>query len=163
MVFLAFTAAMLMRRDGSPDWVGMHKPPILWLNTTLLLLSSLALERARRMLRTGDRARFNRWWTVGTGLGVLFLAGQWTAWQQLSAAGLYLGSSNLSASFFYILTASHAAHLIGGLAALLYVEVGALRLRLGPSKRTFIDVSAVFWHFLDVLWIYLMVLFYVFG
>jgi cytochrome c oxidase subunit 3 len=163
MVFLAFTAALLMRRDGSPDWVSLHKPPILWLNTVVLLASSAALERARRMLRVGDRAQFNRWWTAGTGLGVLFLAGQWMAWQQLSAAGLYLGSSNLSASFFYILTASHAAHLIGGLAALVYVDVGALRMRLGPGRRTFIDGSAVFWHFLDVLWIYLMVVFYAWG
>jgi len=162
MVFLAFTAAMLMRRGISENWVSMHKPPILWLNTVILLASSGALERARRSLQSGDRALFNRWWTAGTGLGVLFLVGQALAWRELREAGVYV-ASNLSTAFFYILTASHAVHLIGGLTALIYVDVQALQFSLGPAKRTAIDCSAIFWHFLDVLWIYLMVLFYVLG
>jgi len=150
---------MLMRRDISGDWMSVHKPRILWLNTAVLLASSMALERARRTLRSGNRSQFNHWWTAGTVLGGLFLAGQFVAWEQLRAAGLFM-ASNPSTAFFYILTAAHAAHLIGGLAALVYVEAGAVRFRLGPAKRTAIDVSAVFWHFLDVLWIYLMVLLY---
>jgi len=161
MVFLAFTAAFVARRDmNGGGWVSLHKPPILWVNTGFLLASSLVLERARRTLRSGNRVQFNRWWTAGTVLGILFLAGQAWAWRQLEAAGLYMASS-LSASFFYNLTATHAVHLVGGLAALIYVDIGALRFRLGPSKRTAIDVSAVFWHFLDVLWLYLLVVLYV--
>ena len=162
MVFLAFTAALLMRRDLSSHWASMHKPPILWLNTGILLASSFALERARRRLRSGNRAQFNRWWTAGTALGFVFLAGQALAWRQLEAAGLYMAAS-VSVAFFYILTASHAVHLVGGLAALVYVDVGALRFRLGPAKRTAIDVGAIFWHFLDGLWLYLMMVFYVWG
>lgn len=157
---MAFIVALAMRRDIATDWVSIHKPRILWLNTAVLLASSLLLERARRTLRSGNRGDFNRWWTAGTALGLLFLGGQWLAWQQLRAAGLYV-ASNISSAFFYILTAVHAAHLIGALVALIYVDVGALRFRLGPSKRTAIDVSAVFWHFLDVLWVLLMVVFYV--
>ena len=149
-----------MRRDLSGDWVSVHKPPILWWNTVILLLSSAALERARRMLRSRNRTQFNWWWTAGTILGFLFLAGQALAWQELRAAGIYVASSAATA-FFYILTASHAAHLIGGLAALVYVDVGAWRFRLGPAKRTAIDISAVFWHFLDGIWLYVMVLLYV--
>lgn len=162
MVFLAFTAAFLMRRDEATTWVSLHKPRILWFNTAILLLSSFVLERARRSLRGGNRLHFNRWWTAGTMLGFLFLAGQVLAWRQMEAAGLYM-ASNVSTAFFYILTASHAAHLVGGLAALVYVDVQALRYRLGPAKRTVIDVSAVFWHFLDVLWLYLLVIFYLWG
>jgi len=162
MAFLALTAALLMRRGLSENWVSMHKPPILWLNTGLLLASSAALEWARRKLHTGDRMLFNRWWTVGTGLGILFLVGQALAWRELKEAGVYLASTP-STAFFYILTATHAAHLIGGLTALIYVDVQALQFSLGPAKRTAIDCSAIFWHFLDVLWIYLMVLFYVWG
>ena len=160
MVFLAFTAALLMRREISNDWVSMHKPGILWLNTAVLLASSAALERARRGLHSGDRTLFNHWWTVGTALGILFLAGQALAWRRLREAGLYMASGP-SVAFFYILTASHAAHLVGGLAALIYVDVQALRFSLGPAKRTAIDCSAIFWHFLDGLWVYLMLLFYV--
>jgi cytochrome c oxidase subunit III len=162
MAFLAFTAAFLMRRDLSTNWVSLHKPRILWFDTAVLLVSSWVLERARRGLHSGNRAQFNGWWTAGTILGFVFLGGQALAWTQLEAAGFYM-ASNLSAAFFYILTASHAAHLLGGLTALVYVDVQALRFRLGPAKRTAIDVSAVFWHFLDGLWLYLMVVLYVWG
>ena len=72
-------------------------------------------------------------------------------------------ATNPSSAFFYILTAAHAAHVVGGGAALFYVDVQALRLRLGPGKRTAIDVSALFWHYLNVLWLYLMMLFYIWG
>jgi cytochrome c oxidase subunit 3 len=92
----------------------------------------------------------------------LFLGGQAFAWYQLKEAGIFV-SSNPSSSFFYVFTAAHAFHLVGGVAALLYVDVQALRLRLGPAKRTAIDVTAIFWHFLDGIWLYLMILFYVWG
>ncbi|HXA51278.1 MAG TPA: cytochrome c oxidase subunit 3 [Candidatus Acidoferrum sp.] len=162
MVFAAFTSAMVVRRGFSGDWVSMHKPGILWVNTAILLASSFALEAARRALRNHKRDRFNVWWTAGTVLGFLFLGGQALAWRQLQSAGVFL-ATNPSSAFFYILTGAHAVHLIGGVAALLYVDVQALRLRLGPAKRTAIDVSTIFWHFLDLLWLYLMLLFYVWG
>jgi len=162
MVFAAFTSAMVVRRGLSDDWASTPKPPILFLNTAVLLLSSAALDMARRALKAGARERFNTWWTTGTVLGFLFLGGQTIAWLQLKDAGVFI-STNPSSSFFYVLTACHAFHLLGGLCALLYVDVQALRLRLGPAKRTAIDISAIFWHFLDGLWLYLMVLFYVWG
>ena len=162
MMFAAFTSAMVVRRGLSDDWASMAKPSILWLNTAILLASSAALEVARRAIKSGARARFNTWWTAGSALGLLFLGGQTIAWLQLKAAGVFV-STNPSSSFFYVLTVAHAFHLMGGLSALVYVDVQALRLTLGPAKRTAIDISAVFWHFLDGLWVYLMVLFYVWG
>jgi len=162
MLFAAFTSAMVVRRGLSDDWSSMAKPPILLVNTAILLASSFALELARRALKSHDRARFSGWWTAGTVLGFLFLGGQAIAWTQLNAAGVFI-SSNPSSSFFYVLTVAHAAHLLGGVTALFYVDVQALRLTLGPAKRTVIDISAIFWHFLDGLWLYLMVLFYVWG
>jgi len=162
MLFAAFTSAMVVRRGISDDWIRVHKPSILWVNTAILLASSAALEMARRALRARARTQFNFWWTGGTVLGVMFVGGQALAWKQLLAAGVYL-STNPSGAFFYILTAAHAAQLLGGLAALIYVDNQALRLRLGPAKRTAIDVSTLFWHFLDLLWLYLMLLFFVWG
>src|SRR5205814_1827080 len=135
---------------------------ILFLNTAILLLSSAAIEMARRALKAGARSRFNIWWTAATALGFLFLAGQTLAWVQLKNAGVFV-ATNPSSSFFYVLTAAHAFHLLGGVSALAYVDVQALRLSLGPAKRTAIDISAIFWHFLDGIWLYLMVLFYVWG
>ena len=162
MLFAAFTSAMVVRRGLSDDWVSMPKPPILLVNTAVLLLSSVAIEMARRSLKAGGRTRFNGWWTAGTALGMAFLGGQAMAWKQLSATGVFI-STNPSSSFFYVLTVAHAVHLLGGFTALFYVDVQALRLSLGPAKRTAIDISAIFWHFLDGLWLYLMVLFYVWG
>jgi cytochrome c oxidase subunit 3 len=162
MVFAAFTSAFVVRRGLSDDWTSMHKPPILFVNTAVLLASSVVLDLSRRALKNHDRGKFNIWWTLATALGILFLIGQAIAWRQLKDAGVYV-ATNPSSSFFYVLTASHAFHLLGGVAALVYVDIQALRLRLGPAKRTAIDVTAIFWHFLDGLWVYLMVLFYVWG
>jgi cytochrome c oxidase subunit 3 len=162
MFFAALTSAFIVRRGLSNDWEHTALPRIVFLSTVILLASSMVLEMARNALKAGHRERFNRLWTVGSVLGVLFLGGQYAAWLQLRAQGIYL-STNPSSSFFYVLTAAHAIHLIGGVVALLYVSIQALRLRLGPGKRTAIDVTAMYWHFLDGLWIYLLILFLVWG
>jgi cytochrome c oxidase subunit 3 len=162
MIFAAFTSAMVVRRGLAGDWVSVRLPGVLWANTVVLLASSAALEAARRGLRRGDRTAFNRYWSGATALGFLFLGGQYLAWRQLAAAGVYL-ATNPASSFFYLLTAAHALHVLGGLAALGYIEVKALRLQMGPGKRTAADVSALYWHFLDGLWIYLLLLFRIWG
>jgi cytochrome c oxidase subunit 3 len=150
MFFAALTSAFIVRRGHSNDWISTRIPQVLWLNTAVLLASSAVLEFARRALKAGKRETFNRLWIGGSALGVVFLAGQYAAWRELSAQGIYL-ATNPSSSFFYVLTAAHAIHLIGGVVALLYVSIQALRLRLGPGKRTAIDVTAMYWHFLDGL------------
>jgi cytochrome c oxidase subunit 3 len=162
MVFAALTSAFVVRRGMSDDWVSLAKPHILWTNTAVLFVSSIVLDISRRSLKRRNRTQFNFWWTLATALGILFLAGQAYAWRELKEAGIFV-ATNPASSFFYLLTASHAVHLLGGVIALVYVDVQALRLQLGPAKRTAIDVTAIFWHFLDGVWIYLMVLFYVWG
>ncbi len=162
MAFAAFTSAFVVRRGISNDWVPTALPHIVWVNTAILLISSALLEFARRALKAGRRSAFNGYWTAGTVLGAFFLAGQAIAWMQLKAAGVFV-YSHPSSSFFYLLTAAHGLHIVGGLSALGDVVVQALRLRLGPGKRTAVDVSAMFWHFVDGLWIYLMILFLVWG
>jgi cytochrome c oxidase subunit 3 len=164
MLFAAFTSAFVVRRGLSDmnEWVSIQKPTVLFWNTGILLLSSLILDRSRRALKTGARTQFNLYWTIATALGILFLVGQAYAWYQLKQANIFI-STNPSSSFFYVFTAAHAAHVLGGVTALVWVDVQALRLRLGPAKRTMIDITAVFWHFLDGLWLFLMLLFYVWG
>ncbi len=162
MAFAAFTSAFVVRRGISNDWVGLPLPRIVWVNTAVLLASSALLEFARAALRGGRRTAFNRYWTAGTALGALFLVGQAFAWRQLNAQGIFV-ATNPSSSFFYLLTAAHGLHILGGLTALVYVDVQALSLQLGPGKRTAVDVSAIFWHFVDGLWLFLMLLFLVWG
>ena len=162
MLFAAFTSAMVVRRGLGDDWKSTPVPAILWLNTAIILASSFALERARRALRLGERHGFNRWWTAGLVLGSLFLVGQYLAWQNLQAQGVFL-ASNPSSSFFYLLTATHGIHLFGGVIALGYIDYQALRLRLGPGKRTAVDVAGIYWHFMGGLWLYLLLLFRLWG
>ena len=157
MLFVAFTSAYIVRSGISDDWQPTAIPPVLWANTVLLVLSSLTLERARRALKRGLREAFNRWLLITTVLGVAFLAGQLLAWNQLSSLGIYL-TTNPSSSFFYLLTGAHGLHLLVGVLALLYVTVEAWRYRLGPAKRTVVEVTAIYWHFMDGLWIYILCL-----
>lgn len=161
-LFAAFTSAMIVRRGLADDWKSISLPQVCWLSSALLVSSSLCLESARRALRRGDRGLFTRFWTAGSLLGFGFLAGQYLAWRQLQAAGIYL-ATNPSSSFFYLFTVTHALHVGGGLLFLLYIEAQALRLRLGPAKRTAVDVAGIYWHFLGALWIYLMLLFRFWG
>jgi len=160
--FGALSVAFLVRRASSQDWAGVRLPRVLWWNTGVLLVSSVLLELARRALRSARRLRFNLYWTAGTALGALFLAGQYLAWRLLQNGGISLGT-NPGTSFFYVLTVAHASHLLGGVIALLYVDIQALRFRLGPGKRTAADVSVFYWHFMGALWVYVFALLVLLG
>ncbi len=162
MTFAALASTLVLRHALSPDWVSLPVPWILWPNTAMLLLSSLAIEAARHALRSGHRDRFNWFWWTGIALGLGFLGGQSAAWSQLSSRGVYL-NTNPSHGLFYILTVTHAVHAIGAMIALLWVGIAAARFRLGPGKRTGVLVSGIFWHFLDVMWLCLMALFLFWG
>lgn len=162
MLFIALTSAYILRQTTGlsserNDWVQIAVPPVLWFTTGILVLSSISMEIARRAMKRTDYPRFKRWILATTALGVVFLAGQFMAWRELAAQGIYI-SSNPHSSFFYLLTSLHAIHLLGGVLALSYVSVAALRLRVGIKKRPVVDVTALYWHFMDGLWIYLFLL-----
>ncbi|MFN0167462.1 MAG: heme-copper oxidase subunit III [Bryobacteraceae bacterium] len=162
MFFAAILSAFVIRRGISGDWRPTPLPSIIWGNTVALLLSSAMIELARRSLRAGRRVAFNRFWTAGTILGFLFLAGQGWAWWQLNEQGFYV-NANPSSAFFYIFTVAHALHLFGGVIALGYVNAQALRLQMGPGKRTAADISALYWHFMDLLWLCLLAILAIWG
>jgi len=163
MMFAAFTSALVVRQGSAADWRHFTLPAVLYLNTLLLFASSFTLEVARRRIRAFMNGARNqtespvRWLHITLGLGLLFVAGQYLAWRQLSAQGLYL-STNPSSSFFYVLTATHALHVLGGLFGLIYVirKLNAMVLR-----RTTLDTASRYWHFMDVLWLYLLILLWV--
>ena len=158
MTFIAFVSAMVVRRGLNTDWRHFQLPHILWWNTAILIVSSVVIDCARRVLVHNRRRLFNWLWSFGAVLGLAFLAGQIVAWTQLETRGLYVGKGPASA-FFYVLTWSHAVHIIGALLPVLYIEYRALRWELGPGRRTLVVVSAIFWHFLDVIWLGIMGLF----
>jgi len=131
---------------------------VLWLNTLALVASSFTLERARRSLSRLDLSGFRKLWSVTTGLGALFLIGQLVAWRQLVAQGVFM-ASNPASSFFYIFTAAHGLHLLGGIGALLYVLVRKFD-GASIALPTAAEVVSYYWHFMDGLWIFLLALLY---
>jgi cytochrome c oxidase subunit 3 len=158
MFFMALASAYLIQRSSSGHWVPVHLPAILWLNTLMLLASSGTMEQARKRLSLGDLSGFHTFWMVTTGLGLAFLAGQLVAWRLLVAQGIYV-ATNLGSSFFYIFTALHGVHLLGGIAALIYVyrrdfETANISLSIAA------EVTSFYWHFMDGLWVLLLALLY---
>jgi cytochrome c oxidase subunit 3 len=158
MFFMAMASAYIYLRANSNRWVPLHLPWIIWVNTALLLLSSGAVELARRRLALGDVAQFRKLWAVATTLGVLFLIGQLVAWRQFVLAGFYV-STNQASSFFYIFTGLHGLHLLGGICALLYVSFRKFE-KAKVSRAVAAEVASYYWHFMDGLWIFLLALLY---
>jgi cytochrome c oxidase subunit 3 len=158
MLFLGFTSAYVLRRAAA-DFRPTAAPGVIWANTAVLALSSLSLELARRRLRGWDPAGARRFLLLTGGLGLLFLAGQIQAALALRAAGVFL-ATNPHASFVYMLAAVHAAHLLGGLGWYGALQRRAARLAITPGEDG-LGLFAVYWHFLGVLWLYLVVLLFV--
>lgn len=157
MFFMALASAFIVRR-GSNDWIPVHIPAILWVNTAVLLASSLLLELSRRRLASADVRGFRALWFVTTALGVLFLGGQILAWRQLLLQGIFV-ASNPGSSFFYIFTGLHGVHLLGGVCALCYVLVRNFD-RAKVTKPVAAEIVGHYWHFMDALWIFLLALLY---
>ena len=155
MFFMALVSAYIVRKDmPNSAWVQLNVPPILWLNTLILIASSFTLARSRGRLLANDDAGFRHWWGVTTILGIFFLIGQVIAWRQLAAAGLFL-ATNPASSFFYVFTAAHGLHLLGGVLALLGV---AFRPTHKLTRSTATEIVSMYWHFMDGLWVFLFLL-----
>lgn len=158
MLFAALASSYIVRKGLSGDWETLEIPGLLWVNSALLLFSSAALELARRNLKQGRQRAFEKCWTIGTALGLAFMVGQAVVWYQLRAQGVYF-STNPSHSFFYLLTVAHAVHVLGGVAALGWVLGSARNLPVHAGHSLRVDLSAIYWHFMDGIWIFLIALF----
>ena len=161
MLFVGLSSAYIVRAASATDWQPLIMPRILWLSTTLILLSSITIETARRKLKASQDQAYLGWLSLTGLLGVGFLVSQLLAWQHLWRQGVFL-ASNPHSSFFYLLTATHGIHIICGLLALLYV---LLRARTQATDKAEIakkqgraEAVGIYWHFMDGLWIYLFLL-----
>jgi cytochrome c oxidase subunit III len=181
MIFISFTSAYVVRQ-GLPtldphtnlllhDWFPVPLPRLLFINTGVLLISTFTMELARR--RAARKATLTRlaavhgvsvnadekvsWLALTALLGLSFLTGQWIVWRALSANGFYVSSSP-SSSFVYLLTGMHGVHLFGGVVALLTAGVASALRRPVDSQFVAVDVTAWYWHFMALLWIYILCL-----
>jgi len=156
-LFALFASAYFMRMEYA-DWRNMPLPRVLWLNTALLVLSSISLHCAVTAARTGDLGTVRLGLSAGSVAAVGFLIGQLLAWRQLSASG-FLVTQNPANSFFYLITGLHGLHMLGGLVAQAPPISAAWR---GDGIRPLqlrIELCATYWHFLLFVWLCLVVLF----
>lgn len=153
-LFALLISAYTMR-TGMADWRSLPVPRLLWLNTGVLVISSVALHWAYMAVRRDDLENVIAGLLVGGASAVTFLIGQLLVWQQLDVSGYFL-ASNPANAFFYLITAVHGLHLIGGLVALgrtiakVWRGVGLMRLRLS------VELCAIYWHFLLLVWLVLL-------
>jgi cytochrome c oxidase subunit 3 len=159
MTFAAFTSALIVRQGSAPDWQHFTLPSILYLNSLIIIASSVTLEIARRqitgfMVARAEGAAPSRWLYITLVLGLLFVVGQTFAWLQLRSQGLVI-STNISYSFFYVLTVAHAIHLLGGLGGLVRV-IG--KVNHSALRRSTLNATSLYWHFMGALWLYLLLL-----
>lgn len=136
------------------DWDPPPRPPLLWANTGVLVLASLALHRASRAAGRGEREAVASALLIGGGASVLFLLGQLLAWRQLASSG-FLPANNPADAFFYLITALHGLHVIGGLVALGRAGTQLRRHDSIDRLRLSVELCAAYWHFLLVAWILL--------
>jgi cytochrome c oxidase subunit 3 len=179
MIFVSYSSAYVIRK-GLPtldprtgtlvhDWLPLHLPSFLLINTLVLLISTITMELARRQSaretaavvglslpsNRHSRAEAMPWLALTTILGLAFLAGQWLVWSELAAGGVYLATSP-SSSFFYLLTGMHGIHLLGGILALLAAVAAAAFGKSVATRGVMVDVSAWYWHFMTFLWVYIL-------
>jgi cytochrome c oxidase subunit 3 len=181
MLFVSFSSAYVVRQ-GLPtldprtnalvrDWIPVTLPKLLLINTSVLILSSVFMELARRQIK-GQAALASAtsapgvsvveqmkipWLSMTLVLGLAFLFGQWTAWRQLAANGFYVATTP-SSSFVYLLTGTHAIHLMGGVLSLFVAGLASLMRRSVATRSIVVDVTAWYWHFMAGLWIYILCL-----
>lgn len=179
VLFVASTVVFVARKwgggyfDPAAGIVPVQLPMRLFLvNTVILLFSSLAAEKARRAAAldavivpashipgiAAVRESATPWVVLMALLAIAFLTGQWLAWGDMHHRGIFLNTGPAS-SFIFLLTGGHAVHLIGGIIVLLWASITHKFRKSLDSRRITLDVSALYWHFMGVLWLYIMVTF----
>ena len=156
VVFSLFIVTYTERRLFS-DWYAVAIPWLLWPNTVILILCSVAFEWTWTGARRGQRERVKKGLAISGVLTVAFLAGQLLAWLELIGTGYY-AAVNPASAFFYLLTGAHAVHLIGGLVAWGRTVAKLRRGREAVQVSASIELCAIYWHFLLLLWLVIFAL-----
>jgi len=150
-LFALFLSAYLMRMKLG-DWRPLTEPNVLWLNSAVLVLASFAFQLTRGAANRDQLLTVKAGLLAGGVCTVLFLSGQLVAWQQLNASGYFL-AGNPANSFFYLLTALHGLHLLGGMWVWGRTTMRVLSGADAESVRLSVELCTVYWHYLLLVWI----------
>lgn len=157
MMFTALTSAFIVRRSAG-NWLEFSIPTIFYVNTLVIVGSSLTLHAAYVAFKREAATAYKSLLGVTFILGIVFVYLQYIGWQDLAASGVPL-TINPSGDFIYAISGLHAVHVIGGIAILLVALIMAfiIPLKATPARKLRLELSITYWHFVDFLWIYLIV------
>jgi len=160
MMFGAFTSAYIVRRAAG-NWLEFDLPNIFFVSTLVLLTSSLTLHTSFKAYVAGQESKYKTLLVVSFVLGVAFLMLQYSGWVDLFSIGIDM-KGNPSGSFLYVFTGIHALHIIGGLAAMIVGLLVAFtrKFRITEKRKINFDLTLQYWHFVDLLWVYLLIFLY---
>ncbi len=161
MLFAGLTSAYVVRADNG-NWLVFHLPSISIVSTAIIVMSSLTMLLAQRAIKKDNYMLTNLGLFLTLALGVAFFFTQIEGWKQLTAQGIYFVGkyANASGSFLYLIALVHLAHMIGGLIALAVSLTKGLLKKYSSSDYLGIELTAIYWHFLDLLWVYLFLFLY---
>jgi cytochrome c oxidase subunit 3 len=151
--FALILSAYSLRMDYG-DWVPLTEPQLLWLNTGVLVLASIALQWTRNSAVRGEASKLQPGLVAAGLLTAAFLVGQFIAWQQLNTAGQF-ATSNPANSFFFLLTAIHGLHILGGMYVWARATVKVMGGSASDAVRHSIELCTIYWHFLLLVWLVL--------
>ncbi|MDR9397997.1 MAG: cytochrome c oxidase subunit 3 [Salibacter sp.] len=155
MAFAGLTSAYLIRHSDS-DWVSFELPDSFFISTASILLSSIALILSKRAVKKGNLSQVKQFVGLSLIFGLGFVVAQFYSYGVLVENGHYFTGSNISSSFLYVLTGFHLAHVISGIIVLIVLLVRSLMEKYTAEEHLGLSLGATYWHFLDVLWIYLL-------
>jgi cytochrome c oxidase subunit 3 len=161
MLFAGLTSAYVVRADNG-NWLVFQLPDIAIISTAVIITSSLTMLLAQRAIKKGNLNLATIGVFLTLVLGILFFYTQWEGWRQLTAQGIYFVGkySNASGSFLYFIAVVHLLHMIGGLIALSVSLTKCLLKKYSSTDYLGIELTAIYWHFLDLLWVYLFLFLY---
>jgi cytochrome c oxidase subunit 3 len=157
MMFAGLTSAYIVK-SNEPKWTALDMPIIFWYSTAVMLLSSLTVQLSLTAFKNRDMGRYRRLITITALLGVLFVFMQLAGFYTLWSSGITLKGSG-AAQFMYVIFSLHALHVIGGVLALLFMFFKAFSSSVRNYNAVPVEVVSTYWHFVDVLWIYLFLFF----
>jgi len=157
MMFAGLTSAYIVKRE-QPGWTGFTMPLVFWYSTAVMLVSSLTMQMALKAFKERARNKYKNLVAVTTVLGILFVVMQVVGYNRLHAAGIKVEGAGAGV-FFIVIFGLHALHVLGGITGLLVMLFKALSGRVRSYNPVPVEVMSTYWHFVDLLWIYLFVFF----
>lgn len=155
MMFAGLTSAYIVKRNQA-NWMTFELPMAFWYSTAAILLSSLTIWMATKAFKERSMKRYRMLTATTLALGIVFLVLQIFGFMQLWQSGLTL-QFNVSISFLYVIVGMHALHVIGGIIALIVMSLKAFSQRVRTYSSVPVELINTYWHFVDILWIYLLI------